>query len=140
VSQELIRIGALSRLTNVPVATLRFYEKEGLLQCVRTRTKYRVFCKDQVNRVRQIVHLKSLKIPLTEIRRILSGAQPPPAATREYYLHLKQRLRHIQDQKKVWDEQEQRILLLLESLPPGFERTSGDEQRENFEVIHGLQS
>ena len=125
-NQELLRIGTLSRLTNVTIATLRFYESEGLLQCVRTCTKYRLFRSDQVSRVRQIVHLKSLKIPLVEIRRILSDAQRPPAATHEYCLQLKQRLSHIREQKKVWDEQERQVLSMLEALPSELELALGD--------------
>ena len=114
----LIRIGDLSRITGVPIATLRYYESEGLIGCVRTRSKYRIFSADTVEIVRRIVYLKSLKISLAEIRRIIQVTSDSGEATRERYLELRQQLDHILEQKSVWEEQEHKVRLLLESLPP----------------------
>lgn len=114
----LIRIGDLSRITGVPIATLRYYESEGLIGCVRTRSKYRIFSADTVEIVRRIVYLKSLKISLAEIRRIVQVTSDSGEATRERYLELRQQLDHILEQKSVWEEQEHKVRLLLESLPP----------------------
>lgn len=124
-SQDLIRIGDLSRVTAVAIATLRYYESEGLIQCVRTRSRYRMFTKETIDVVLRIVHLKSLKIPLVEIRRILSTATQSEAATREHFQELQKRLSHILEQKSVWEEQERKVRLLLEALPP--EAKEGDE-------------
>jgi DNA-binding transcriptional MerR regulator len=122
-NKSLVRIGDLARRTGVAIATLRYYESEGLIECVRTRTKYRLFSEETVETVQRIVHLKSLKIPLIEIRRILKSASLPAQATREHYQELKKRLAHILEQKSVWDEQERIVRLVLASLPevPGGE-------------------
>ena len=56
-SQDFIRIGDLSRITGVPIATLRYYESEGLIECVRTRSKYRMFTRETVELVLRILHL-----------------------------------------------------------------------------------
>lgn len=124
-SQDLIRIGDLSRVTGIPIATLRYYESEGLIQCVRTRSRYRMFTNETVDTVLRIVHLKSLKIPLVEIRRILNTATQSGQATREHYLELKNRLTRIIEQKSVWEEQERKVRLILEALPA--EAKQGDE-------------
>jgi len=112
-SQDLIRIGELSRVTRVPIATLRYYESEGLIKCVRIRSKYRMFTKETCDNVLGILHLKSLKIPHGEIQRIfrpdVSGQ-----ATREHYLELQQRLAHILEHKSIWEEEERKVRLLLE--------------------------
>lgn len=113
VNHELIRIGDLSRLTGVAIATLRYYESEGLIQCVRTRTKYRMFSRDTVATVRRIVHLKSLKIPLGEIRRIFNTQ----LGGKQHVLELQRRLQQILEHKSLWEEEERKVRLILESLP-----------------------
>lgn len=114
--ESLVRIGDLARRTGVPVATLRYYEKEGLIQCVRTRSKYRLFTEDTADTIKHILHLKSLKIPLAEIRQIILGNSGK--STLEDYQKLQERLAHILEQKSVWEEQERRLRLLLASFPP----------------------
>ena len=113
-NEDLIRIGDLSRVTGVPIATLRYYESEGLIACVRTRSKYRMFPKETIDIVMRILHLKSLKIPLAEIRRIFSTDETGEE-TREYFLELQQRLTHILERKSIWEEEERKVRQLLES-------------------------
>ncbi|MBN9417345.1 MAG: MerR family transcriptional regulator [Candidatus Eremiobacteraeota bacterium] len=115
-SQDLIRIGDLSRETGVPIATLRYYASEGLIECVRTRTKYRMFSEQAVALVQRIVHLKSLKIPLAEIRRILKAGSQTGEARREHVQELRQRLERILEHKQVWAEEERKVRLLLASV------------------------
>ncbi len=121
-NEDLIRIGDLSRVTGVPIATLRYYESEGLIACVRTRSKYRMFPKETVDVVMRILHLKSLKIPLAEIRRIFSTDETGEE-TREHYLELQERLAHILERKSIWEEEERKVRSMLES----FESEGGEE-------------
>lgn len=116
VPEGLIRIGDLSRQTGVPVATLRYYESEGLIECVRTRTRYRMFRTETAELVLRILHLKSLNFPLGEIRQIVqaASAQKQP----EDYPALLQRLAHIREQKAIWEEQEVRVLMMLKAIAP----------------------
>lgn len=102
-------------MTGVAIATLRYYEREGLIECERTASKYRLFRQQTVETIRRIVHLKTLKIPLAEIKHILlsnAGKASP-----EDYHELRRRLLHILEQKSVWEEQERRVRLLLASFP-----------------------
>jgi len=125
--EDLVRIGDLARRTGVPVATLRYYETEGLIQCVRTRSKYRLFTEDTADTIKHILHLKSLKIPLGEIRQIILGNSGK--TTTEDYQKLQERLAHILEQKSVWEEQERRVRLMLASFPP--EVTSAIEDKDD---------
>ena len=119
-SQDLIRIGYLSRVTGVPIATLRFYVSEGLIECERNRSKYRMFSKETIDIVLRILHLKSLMIPLAEIRLLLRTDEMAPDA-REHFQDLEQRLAHILERKGLWEEEERKVHLLLESSkPPGY--------------------
>lgn len=122
---DMIRIGDLSRETDVPIATLRYYEAEGLIRCLRTRSRYRMFDRGTVKQVKQILYLKGLKFPLHEIRQIL--ASNAGHSSLEDYLLLKERLAHVLEQKALWEDQEARVRLLLDSFPPEIMAAGGQE-------------
>lgn len=110
---NLIRIGELARRTGITVATLRYFESEELIACVRTRSRYRMFPKETVQVINDIMHLKSLRLPLKEIRKILRNRSQGPQPGSEEYEELQSRLAHILEQKRVWDEQEDQVRNLL---------------------------
>ncbi|HEY2787956.1 MAG TPA: MerR family transcriptional regulator [Gaiellales bacterium] len=68
------RIGELAGLAHVSVRTLRHYETVGLLQpTARTEAGYRLYAGDDVARLYRILALRSLGLPLAEIRRALDA-------------------------------------------------------------------
>jgi len=72
----LYSIGQLSKLSNMPVDTLRYYEKQGLIDPPqRGENHYRYYNDDAVARLGFIQRAKSVGFSLKEI------AQDIPAAT-----------------------------------------------------------
>jgi DNA-binding transcriptional MerR regulator len=68
------RIGELAGMAHVSVRTLRHYEAIGLLPpTARTEAGYRVYAGDDVARLYRILALRSLDLPLEEIRRALDA-------------------------------------------------------------------
>lgn len=66
-------IGALSRRAGVPVQTIRFYEREGLLAAPpRSRSGYRVYGEDVIGRLRFIRRAQDLGFTLKEIRDLVA--------------------------------------------------------------------
>lgn len=66
-------IGALARLAEVGVETVRFYEREGLLaQPHRPDRGYRVYPPEALERVRFIRRAKAMGFTLHEIRELLA--------------------------------------------------------------------
>lgn len=110
---NLIRIGELARRTGITVATLRYFESEELIACVRTRSRYRMFPKETVQVIGDIMHLKTLRLPLKEIRAILRNRSQREGQSCEEYEELQNRLAHILEQKRVWDEQESQVRSML---------------------------
>lgn len=110
---NLIRIGELARRTGITVATLRYFESEELIACVRTRSRYRMFPKETVQVIGDIMHLKTLRLPLKEIRAILRNRSQGEGQSCEEYEELQNRLAHILEQKRVWDEQESQVRSML---------------------------
>lgn len=66
----LYTIGDISKTFNVSVQTLRFYEKIGLFAPARRNeeTGYRYYTWMQLEQLRLIIHLRSLGLPLKEIK------------------------------------------------------------------------
>jgi len=66
-------IGQVAKLADVGVETIRFYEREGLLNKPKRRQSgYRVFTPGVVGRIRFIKKAKQLGFSLREIRDLLS--------------------------------------------------------------------
>jgi DNA-binding transcriptional MerR regulator len=65
------RISQLADRSGIPATTLRYYESEGLLPAARTRSGYRVYDDEAVERLAFISSAKMLGLPLEEIRELL---------------------------------------------------------------------
>ena len=68
-----MKIGQLARLTGVPIDTVRYYERHGLLpEPVREQSGYRVYQTSDVDRLRFVRRAKALGFTLMEIRELLA--------------------------------------------------------------------
>ena len=67
-------VNEVSKLTGVSIRTLQYYDKIGLLSpAERTAAGYRLYDDAALERLQQILLLRELEFPLTEIRTILSS-------------------------------------------------------------------
>ena len=67
-----MRIGDLARQAGVDDQTVRYYEREGLLDAPsRTKSGYRLYCPGHLERLNFVRHCRSLDIPLAEIKRLI---------------------------------------------------------------------
>jgi Cd(II)/Pb(II)-responsive transcriptional regulator len=76
-----MKIGQLSRRTGVDAATIRYYEREGLLASpARTAAGYRSYGPEAAERLQFIRHCRLLEMPLADVRRLLalSGERSRP--------------------------------------------------------------
>jgi DNA-binding transcriptional MerR regulator len=75
-------IGAAARLTGIPIWTLRWIEKNGLLSPNRTSGRQRLYCDHEMELLRDVRGLMEQKVNLAGIRVILrlrqsSGRERP---------------------------------------------------------------
>jgi DNA-binding transcriptional MerR regulator len=70
----MFRIGEFSKLVQVPVPTLRFYDQVGLLRPVNVdrATAYRYYSAEQLPRAHRILALKGLGLSLDQIADVLT--------------------------------------------------------------------
>lgn len=67
-----LKIGALSKMTGVPISTLRYWTKIGLLDVAEvTSSGYQLYSPDRVHQVKRIQELKDKRYTLTEIRSMI---------------------------------------------------------------------
>jgi effector-binding domain-containing protein len=97
----MFKIGDFSKLSQVPVKTLRYYDELGLLKPAEVDrwTSYRYYSADQLPRLNRILALKGLGLSLAQIARLLDGDLPP--AQIRGMLRLKQ----AELQQRVQEEQ-----------------------------------
>ena len=75
----MFKIGDFSKLSQVSVRTLRYYEEMGLLAPIEVDrfTSYRYYSVDQLPRLNRILALKDLGLTLEQIAQLLDEGLPP---------------------------------------------------------------
>ena len=97
----MFKIGEFSRLSQVTVKTLRYYDKIGLLKPAKVDrfTGYRYYSASQLPKLNRILALKDLGLSLAQVARLLDDDLPP--AQMRGMLRLKQ----AELQQQVQEEQ-----------------------------------
>lgn len=73
-----MKIGELAAKAACDVQTIRYYEREGLLEAPeREASGYRRYADKHLSRLQFIRHCRALDIPLIEVRQLLDYAQAP---------------------------------------------------------------
>ena len=94
----LFTIGDLAKLVGVSVRTLQYYDQANLLNSTYTERHKRVYTRDDILKLQQILFLKSLGFPLREINnKILKS-------------------KNSADLKKVFTQQREILLHQIENL------------------------
>ena len=98
------KIGELAKLTDCPVETIRYYERERLLaEPARSDGNYRLYTQEHVERLTFIRNCRSLDMTLDEIRSLLALRDSPRdqcenvnALIDEHIQHVSARLSSLQ--------------------------------------------
>ena len=71
-----MKINEAEQILGITKANIRFYEREGLLSPSRTEAGYRDYTDADITRLKQIVILRKLGLPVQQILEVLDGAVP----------------------------------------------------------------
>lgn len=106
-------INEVARMSGISTRTLRYYDEIGLLLPLKVRSNgYRIYGKNEINTLQQILFYRELELPLEEIRKLLvDEGFDRQEALRSHYEKLLQK-RH-------------QIDLLLENLRLSLEEEKG---------------
>ena len=96
----MFKIGQFSKLSQVPVKTLRYYDEIGLLKPAKVDrfTSYRYYSANQLPRLNRILALKDLGLSLTQVAQLLDGDLPSEQ------IRGMLRLKQVEAQQKVEEE------------------------------------
>ena len=93
-------IGDVSLLTGLNQSTLRYYEKEGLLNNVERKNGVRKFEKENIEQIRIIECLKSAGLSIEEIKEYMAYAKEGDASLEKRYEIILASERRINEQLK----------------------------------------
>lgn len=94
-------IGDLSRATGVKVPTIRYYEKEGLLEKpIRTEGNQRRYRKIDLERLRFLRHCRALGLPMSAIRELIDLSLHPEKPCSNANRIAAEQLQAVQDRIK----------------------------------------
>jgi len=93
-----VKIGELSKTTGLPVETIRYYEKIGLMpEPGRNASGYRQYRHDHLDRLLFIKRCRNLDMTQDEIRELIRLADNPEADCSEVDALLARHLSHVRE-------------------------------------------
>ena len=123
-------IHEFAALAGVTVKALHHYDRIGLLKPARTAARYRVYTTADLARLRQILALRSLGLPLRRIRELLSPGAPP------LWLALRQQRHVLENKRRLLD----RAIRALEVAEAGLEASpDGAGALQSLLEVMGMQ-
>ena len=136
---ETLKIGVVAQRTGLSIDTIRFYEKQGLLQSpARSEGGFRLFQEKDIENLLLIRRGQSLGFSLDEIRELLSVRNGRSAPCLEVKLLLEQKLHSVREKISELTSLEEDIETALRACKRALRRTAvnGDS---NCLVLHGKQ-
>lgn len=131
------KVGEASRIVGVSPATIRVWEREGLIVTSRSPSGYRYFGDEELARLRRIAYLRRVeKLNTAGIRRVLAledGDRRRPRQRREVALGPK--LRRLRLERKLTLEQASAAVGLSPSFLSELER---DQSGASMATLHRL--
>ncbi|MDR0550154.1 MAG: Cd(II)/Pb(II)-responsive transcriptional regulator [Deltaproteobacteria bacterium] len=96
---DLIKIGELAQLVGVQVVTIRYYEKEGLLdKPQRTPNGYRTYRRGDVERLRFIRHCRDHGMAIEDIKTLLKLREAPERDCMEVNTLVDEHIKKLEEQ------------------------------------------
>lgn len=100
-NRHLLKIGEVSRQTGIGIETLRFYEKSGLLnRPARTRSGYRMYSSDVLDRLSFIKRAQVLGFSLDEIKKVIDDARGGHSPCQEVREVVRKRLEELDERMR----------------------------------------
>jgi len=127
-----VKIGELARMTGCQAVTIRYYEKEGLLQKPeRTSGNYRLYGDSEIERLRFIRHCRLHGMTLSEIRSLLTFRDNPTISCDWINALVEKHITRVNDQIAELQHLKQHLQSLLRKCSGGKGKECGILQSLN---------
>jgi Cd(II)/Pb(II)-responsive transcriptional regulator len=133
-----MRIGELARNAGVDVQTIRYYEREGLLEAPgRTSSGYRAYGPQHLERLNFVRHCRSLDMPLAEIKRLIELSSNRSISCDEVNALVRAHLARVQAKRKSLEELERQLAALNAQCESGHRVADCGILEELIHAAHG---
>jgi len=133
-----MRIGELASQAGVDVQTVRYYEREGLLEApARTGSGYRAYGPAHLERLNFVRHCRSLDMPLAEIRRLIDLSSDRAVSCEQVNELVRAHLRRVQMKRKTLEELEKQLAALNAQCESGHRVADCGILEELIQAAHG---
>lgn len=129
-----LTIGKIAKQAGLGIETIRFYERRGLIDPpLRTESNYRIYTKNDVERILFIKKAKKLGFSLNEVKELLSLRQDPKVSKADIKNRTDKKIKDVK--QRIQDLS--KILNALESL---FAACDGHGPIEECPILEALDS
>lgn len=131
-------INEVAKMSGVSTRTLRYYDEIGLLPPLKVRSNgYRIYGKNELNTLQQILFYREFELPLEEIRKLLMDKSfTREEALMSHYQRLLQKRHQIdlmlENLKQSIEEEKGRILMKDKDKFQGFKEKAIKENEEKY--------
>ena len=133
-----MRIGELARQAGVDVQTVRYYEREKLLDApARTASGYRTYGPRHLERLNFVRHCRSLDMPLAEIRRLIELSRDARVSCDQVNTLVRTHLERVQAKRKALQALEGQLEALSAQCESGHRVADCGILEELIHAAHG---
>ena len=133
-----MRIGELAHTAGVDVQTVRYYEREGLLEApARTPSGYRAYGPDHLERLNFVRHCRSLDMPLAEVKRLVQLSGEKTISCDEVNALVRAHLARVQAKRQSLQELESKLAALNAQCESGHRVADCGILEELIHAAHG---
>jgi DNA-binding transcriptional MerR regulator len=133
-----MRIGELARRAGVDVQTIRYYERQGLLDApARTGSGYRAYGPEDLDRLNFVRHCRSLDMPLAEIGRLIALSGDTRVSCDEVNALVRAHLGRVQAKRKSLEDLEKQLAALSAQCASGHRVADCGILEELIHAAHG---
>lgn len=101
--KEQFNIGEISKLLNIPTATLRFWEDSGLFSVEKRANRYRTYTTRDIIQIADVMFYRTLGIPVAQVRDMELGSRE------EYSNQLLSMREHIQEELDKYQKMKEKV-------------------------------
>lgn len=128
----LIKIGELATRTGATVETIRYYEKEKLLpEPSRSQSNYRLYNEGHFERLKFVLHCRTLDMTLDEVRTLLQYRDKPDENCGEVNVLLDEHIDAVETRMEELVQLKQHLLALRQ-------KCAKEAPAESCGILHAL--
>ena len=133
-----MRIGELAERAGVEVQTIRYYEREGLIEPpARTASGYRSYGAAHVERLNFVRHCRSLDMPLADIRRVIDLSRDARVSCEQVDQLVQSHLERVRAKRQALEALERQLATLSSQCASGHRIADCGILEELMHAAHG---